>query len=83
MPDKIKSPTLEYSYSEEANRVISLTIKASAQGITSVEDAREFVDLLVEDFRPNTQGGQSLALTTSSATSAAFPTRAAHAKTGL
>lgn len=80
LPDKIKSPTLEYSYSEEANRVISLTIKASAQGITSVEDAREFVDLLVEDFRPNTQGGQSLALTTSSATSAAFPTRAAHAK---
>lgn len=80
LPDKIKSPTLEYSYSEEANRVISLTIKASAQGITSVEDARVFVDALVEDFRPNTEGGKSVALTTSSATSAAVPTRVAHAK---
>ena len=79
LPDKIKSPTLEYSYSEEANRVISLTIKASAQGITSVEDAREFVDVLVEDFRPNTEGGKSIALTTSSATSAAVPIRVAHA----
>lgn len=79
LPDKIKRPTLEYSYSEEANRVISLSIKASAQGITSVEDARVFVDALVEDFRPNTQGGQSVALTTSSATSAAVPIRVAHA----
>ena len=79
LPDKIKSPTLEYSYSEEANRVISLSIKASAQGITSVEDAMVFVDALVEDFRPNTQGGQSVALTTSSATSAAVPIRVAHA----
>lgn len=62
LPQKIKSPTLECSYSEEQNRVISLSIKASAQGITSVEDARVFVDSLVDDFRPNTENAKSIIL---------------------
>lgn len=75
LPDKIKSPSLEYSYSEEANRVISLSVKASAQGITSVEDARKFVDALVEDFRPNTEFAKSIILTIPAVVQSAVPLR--------
>lgn len=76
LPDKIKSPSLEYSYSEEANRVISLSVKASAQGITSVEDARDFVDTLVGDFRPNTKFAESIILTIPAVVQSAVPLRA-------
>ena len=79
LPDKIKSPSLEYSYSEEANRVISLTIKASAEGLTSVDDAKDFVDTLVQDFRPNTEGGKSIALSLPALANTAFPSRIPHA----
>lgn len=56
LPDKIKNPSLEYSYSEDENRILTLTIKASADGLTSVEDARSFVDALIDDsnFNPTT-----------------------------
>lgn len=83
LPQKIKSPTLECSYSEEANRVISLSIKASAQGITSVEDARVFVDSLVDDFRPNTENAKSIILNMPSTYGGGttIPSRVPHAAT--
>lgn len=66
LPDKIKNPSVEYSYSEGEDRSISLSIKTSAEGLTSVEDARIFVDALVSTgvngFNPSTPQGNSIVL---------------------
>ena len=82
LPDKIKNPSLEYSYSEDENRILTLTIKASADGLTSVEDARSFVDALIADssFNPTTteDKAHSIILKIAAVGNGATPPRFAH-----
>lgn len=75
LPDEIKNPLVEYSYSEDEKRVVTLTIKTSAEGLTSVEKAREFVDKLVEDYGFTTTEGKSIFLNTSVVAANSVPPR--------